>query len=144
MVRGQHFLHIPRNTALEKSEMMQNRIGAFGFCLSVLACVLLSALFAFLYFSKVSGKLDDIILDNKINLNAAPVASLIRLPGIGLARAEAIADYRANFDSVALTVTPCDGNNGTAHAFWNCQDLQKVKGIGPKTVKNIAKWLRFE
>ena len=34
-------------------------------------------------------------------------------------------------------------NNGTP-AFQNPNDLQKVKGIGPKTVENIREWLKFE
>jgi len=34
--------------------------------------------------------------------------------------------------------------NGNCQAFETTDDLQKVKGIGPKTVENISKWLKFE
>jgi competence ComEA-like helix-hairpin-helix protein len=54
------------------------------------------------------------------------------LPGIGVRRAEAIMDYRENF------------SKETGKAFQNCDDLQKVKGIGPKIVEDICEWLKFE
>jgi len=73
-------------------------------------------------------------LESQINPNVAPTASLVRLPGIGIGRAGAIVAYREEFSKK-------DANNP---AFRNCDDLQKVKGIGPKTVENISKWLKFE
>ncbi len=69
-------------------------------------------------------------LESKINPNNASVASLIRLPGIGPVRAAAIVEYRA-----AMT--------GSTKAFSSCADLQKVKGIGPKTAESIGRWLCF-
>jgi DNA uptake protein ComE-like DNA-binding protein len=33
---------------------------------------------------------------------------------------------------------------GRSPAFESCEDLQKVSGIGPKTVENIGEWLEFE
>jgi DNA uptake protein ComE-like DNA-binding protein len=57
---------------------------------------------------------------------------LRRLPGIGDGRAKKIAAYRENFSR----------ENG--EAFRNCDDLQKVKGIGPKTTADICEWLKFE
>jgi outer membrane protein assembly factor BamB len=37
-----------------------------------------------------------------------------------------------------------NGKDRESLAFQNCDDLQKVKGIGPKTVENIREWLKFE
>ncbi|UCF44481.1 MAG: helix-hairpin-helix domain-containing protein [Planctomycetota bacterium] len=60
------------------------------------------------------------------------MASLVRLPGIGAVRTAAIVAYRENFGSADNP------------AFRDCNDLQKVHGIGPKTAQNICQWLRFE
>ncbi len=68
----------------------------------------------------------------KLNPNTAPVGSLIRLPGIGLTRARAIAAYR---DAV------CGKTGGVA--FRRPEDLERIKGIGPKTAQDIADWLEF-
>jgi DNA uptake protein ComE-like DNA-binding protein len=56
------------------------------------------------------------------------------LPGIGIVKAGAIVAYRENFSREA-------GNNP---AFRNCDDLQRVRGIGPKTAQDIDQWLKFE
>ena len=94
-------------------------------CLSV--CFAVSNLYG-------PGQSCEIRLENQINPNSAPLASLIRLPGIGTVRARAIISYREvyrkSYDKKA--------------AFVNCDDLQKVKGIGPKTAENICAWLKFE
>jgi competence ComEA-like helix-hairpin-helix protein len=76
----------------------------------------------------------EIALQSRINPNDAPAASLIRLPGIGVSRAWAIVAYREEFSKK-------DSNNP---AFRNCDDLCKVRGIGPQTAKNISEWLKFE
>jgi competence ComEA-like helix-hairpin-helix protein len=80
------------------------------------------------------GQSCQIVLDEQINPNDAPSASLVRLPGIGIGRAGAIVAYRDNFGK----------KNSNSRTFRNCEDLQKVKGIGPKTVENISEWLKFE
>ena len=59
---------------------------------------------------------------------------MVRLRGIGFSRARAIVAYRKDFS----------GKGGNSPAFRNCDDLQKVKGIGPKTVQSISEWLKFE
>lgn len=69
-------------------------------------------------------------LEQKINPNDASVASLIRLPGIGRVRASAIVEYRS-----AMT--------GSEKAFGSSGDLEKIKGIGPKTAKSMERWLCF-
>jgi len=89
------------------------------------------------------GAVSDIEVDNSIQRGTAQgekiqcfasVASMVRLAGIGPARATAIAAYRDSFGEK-------DGQGG---AFRDCSDLQKVYGIGPKTAESMSEWLRFE
>jgi len=115
------------------AEVRQNRIQSFAFVISVCGCVLLSISFAASSFVGIRQS-REIELDERINPNDALVASLVRLPGIGIGKARAIVAYRDNFS----------GQNGNKPAFQNPNDLQKVKGIGPKTVENIGEWLKFE
>lgn len=117
------------------TEPGQYRIQAFAFVVSVGAAFVFSCIFVsnlIGYESADTG--NEIRLDNRINPNTAPVASMARLPGIGPAKAEAIVIYRQNFR----------GRNGENQPFENMDDLQKVNGIGPKTVQNISEWLKFE
>jgi len=116
-----------------RSNQAQNRIRAFAFVISSALCILLCGYFVVssLYSCERSSVIE---LDDKINPNDASAASLARLPGIGIVRAEAIATYRENFKK----------ETGGNCAFRDCNDLQKVKGIGAKTVQDIKKWLKFE
>ena len=111
----------------------QNRIQSFAFVIAVSVCVLFSIGFAASTLSR-PGQSHEIELESRINPNDAPPASLVRLPGIGTGKAGAIAAYRENSTR----------QNGNTPAFQNPDDLQKVKGIGPKTVENISEWLKFE
>ena len=118
---------------VKRAEVRQNRIQSFAFvisvCVAVCFCIGLAV-------SNIqgSGQSCEIKLEGEINPNDAPIASLVRLPGIGIGRAEAIVAYREDFSKE-------DSDN---RAFRNCDDLQKIKGIGPKTAQNISKWLKFE
>ncbi len=67
-------------------------------------------------------------IDSKLNPNIASVYELAELPSIGPAKAQAITEYR----------------RGKEKAFENGSDLEKVKGIGEKTVEKIEQWLVFE
>ena len=120
------------NNFIRQTEGGQNRIQALAFVISVCMCVLFSPgfIFGFRNVRQPSG----VELESRINPNNAPAASLIRLPGIGIARAQAIVTYREEFRKK-------DSNDP---AFRNCEDLQKVKGIGPKTIQNMSEWLKFE
>ena len=111
----------------------QNRIQSFAFVIAAGVCVLFSIALAASGLLGV-GQSCQIVLDEQINPNDAPSASLVRLPGIGIGRAGAIVAYRDNFGK----------KNSNSRTFRNCEDLQKVKGIGPKTVENISEWLKFE
>lgn len=104
-----------------------------AFVVAVLFGALLSVGFAAstcLKFRQACG----IVLESRINPNNAPIASLVRLPGIGIGRAGAITAYRENFSML----------QPNRQAFQNPDDLQQVKGIGPKTVQNISKLLKFK
>lgn len=116
-------------------EAGQNKIQAFAFVISVCIAVCFSCGFALNFMRSESAFCGcNIELEGQINPNNAPLESLVRLPGLGMGRAGAIIAYRENFNAK-------DGENP---AFRNLDDLQKVSGIGPKTVQNISEWLKFE
>lgn len=73
----------------------------------------------------------EVLVDGTINPNTAVLASLVRLPGIGPAKAAAIVKYRNDVEA---------GNV----AFKNCSDMENIKGIGPKTAEKIEPWLYFK
>ncbi len=113
-------------------EARQKNIQSFAFVLSVCAafCFCLGFVSEFIG----TGQSCEIELESRVNPNYAPIESLVRLPGIGVSRAGAIVAYREIFG----------GKNGGNPAFRSSNDLQKVKGIGPKTVQNISEWVKFE
>ena len=78
--------------------------------------------------SPVSG------LGERINPNEAPVASLMRLPQIGAARARAIVAHRDRAGS----------EEGRVPIFKKADDLRRIKGIGPAIVEGLRPWLRFD
>ncbi len=116
-----------------RSNARGDRVPSFAFVIAGGACFLFSLCFI------ISGSTEtkcscEFKLDERINPNDAPAASLARLPGIGIGKAKAIVAYRENFKKG--TESDC--------AFRNCDDLQKVKGIGAKTAQDINRWLKFE
>jgi len=58
--------------------------------------------------------------EGTVNINAASVEELQRLPGVGPATAEKIADYRRQIGR-----------------FTSCEQLMDVKGIGPKKLEKM-------
>jgi Holliday junction resolvasome RuvABC DNA-binding subunit len=64
------------------------------------------------------------IQPQRINPNIASMASLVRLPGVGKARAMDIIHYRQN--------------------QLSARDLEAIRGIGPKTAEKLSPWLTFE
>jgi len=118
---------------LTQAEASQKRIQSFAFVIAASVCVILGSCLAV---SNLLGPAREcnIKLDEMINPNDAPLGSLLRLPGVGIAKAGAIVAYREDF---------CQ-KDSTKPAFQTIDDLQKVKGIGPKTVRNMSQWLKFE
>ena len=110
----------------------QKDIQSFAFVLSV--CAAFCFCLGFVSGFAGSGQNCKIKLDGRVNPNYAPIESLVRLPGIGVSRAGAIVAYREKFGDK-------DGGNPV---FQSANDLQKVRGIGPKTVQNVGEWLKFE
>lgn len=121
------------DSVIQQSDTTQSRIQSYAFVIAASIAVLFSVCFVVSGFAglRLPGGIE---LEGRINPNNASAASLVRLPGIGVARAEAIVAYREDFSSK-------DSNKA---AFEDADDLQKVRGIGPKTVENINKWLKFE
>ena len=113
-------------------EARQKNIQSFSFILSVCAAFFFCLGFVSEFIG--SGQSCEIKLESRINPNYASIESLVRLPGIGLSRAGAIVAYREKFSNA----------NGENPVFQSSNDLQKVRGIGPKTVQNIGEWLKFE
>ena len=109
----------------KESEQTQTQVVAF--VIVGIICFLFAGMFAVSCFAGLSGKVS-IIVDDRINPNHAPAASLVRLPNIGPSRAAAIIEYRQQ------------KNNPTA-AFEKPAEMQEIKGIGPKTVENMRSWL---
>lgn len=122
---------ISASNLMRQTEHVQQRIQSIAFVVSVYIAIYLAI--GFVVSSSWVGKQANYIgLEDKINPNYAPVASLARLPGIGIVRAEAIIAYRDTNS----------GNEGLV--FLSCDDLQRVKGIGPKTAQSLSQWLKFE
>ena len=117
---------------IQRARIEQNRIRSLAYVISVCVCALCALGFIRSFGNAVEPC--GIELENRVNPNNAPAASLIRLPSIGPARALAIIQYREDFKQ----------ENGDLPAFRNCNDLCKVRGIGPVTAKNISEWLKFE
>ena len=106
------------------------RIQSFAFIVGIGLCMLLGLGIV------CAGSSDrcwvgGVALADSVNPNTAPVESLVRLPGIGLVRATAIAAYR-------------DRAHTGGVAFETANDLQAIRGIGPKTVEKIEKYLTFD
>ncbi len=120
--------------SLDKFGLEQSRRESFCFIISILICVVITSLFIVPYLAEPSFEHNKIVLANKINPNNASASSLLRLSGVGMVRARAIVAYRQDFNK----------RDTKKPAFENCDDLQKVKGIGPKTIQNISEWLKFE
>lgn len=62
--------------------------------------------------------------DERININDAGVDELVRLPGIGPTRAQAIIDER------------------TKRRFRRIEDILRVRGIGRKTFRQLRESIR--
>ena len=109
-----------------QSQKEQIRIQSLAFFLAIGICMMLSAFYALLYMHTTANHAK-MVLDDKVNPNEDSMISISRLPSLGQSKAKAIVEYRQ------------DG-----HVFENADDLDKVKGIGPKTVENVRPYLKFD
>jgi competence protein ComEA len=113
----------------------QNSIQSFAFVLSVCAAVSFCCGFVSVPLAGEStSSQHKIETEGRINPNYAPIESLVRLPGLGISRAGAIVAYRDAFNQA----------NDAGAAFERSDDLQKISGIGPKTVQGMSEWIKFE
>jgi competence ComEA-like helix-hairpin-helix protein len=113
----------------------QNRIQSFAFVLSVFVGLCFAVYFSSSNMNIISAStINNTKLINQINPNTAEAESLIRLPDVGFSLADAIIDYRNDYKK----------NNNGRPAFETSEDLQNVKGIGPKTIQNMKDLLKFE
>ena len=71
-------------------------------------------------------------VESKVDPNAANWAELASLPGLGEVLAKRIVEYRQS-----QTGEP------NKAVFRRPEDLEAVRGIGPKTVAKLAKHLKF-
>ena len=115
-----------KDAVVKKSNASEPGPGVAGFVAASFISVLLAVVFVF--FCCGSDSTDDFVLEGRINPNTASRAQLMQLPRIGIKTAEAITEYREQRTFV----------------FENIEDLQKVKGIGPKTAERVQQWLVFE
>lgn len=117
-------------TTGERSDDGGAAIQSAGYVVVVCLCVIAGLAFAL----KAGGGAADrpsFPIEDRINPSDASPASLVRLPGIGPARARAIASHRGRQDAV----TP---------AFHRPEDLQAISGIGPATVEAVRPLLSFD
>ena len=77
----------------------------------------------------------------KVNPNTASWEIISLLPGIGPTKAQAIVHYRDEY--IAASNKDHNNNDGLKSCFSNPSDLEKVSGIGPKTVELIKNNLTF-
>ena len=106
-----------------------SKINVASIVVAVVLCLMFCGFFAANYLLN-SGEVVQAESIGRINPNTADAASLSRLPSIGIVTAEAIVSYRERTSGDVV--------------FKSSSDLQKVKGVGPKTVENIKQWLIFE
>lgn len=75
-------------------------------------------------------------LSNTLNPNTAPWWELAVLPRIGPGIARTIVEHR-------VLATQSARNPHNRPVFQAAQDLQRIRGIGPKTVQRITPYLRL-
>lgn len=94
------------------TDTAQSRIQSFAFVIAAGTALCFAVCFVASAFSRLQQPCE-IKLESRISPNTAPVASMVRLPMIGLTRAQAIVSYRNNLidknDVVGLfkTATTC-------------------------------------
>lgn len=117
-------------TLSSRSDQQQSAVWTRGCMLA--AGVALMGLIVMLVMVCVSHRQPPLeVPPQRINPNTASMAGLVRLPGVGKARALDIIHYRENH-----------GPDGTV--FRSAQDMENIRGIGPKTAAKLEPWLVFD
>ena len=111
-------------------EIGQKQTQLSAFVTASVICCMLSILPAVSYFTR-AGDISCVTLAGRINPNTAEAPSLVRLPGVGPRRAEAIIEYR-------------NRSGSDRPAFRRTADLENIKGIGPVTAGKMQPWLCFD
>ncbi len=109
-----------------------DRARSLGFVVGICLCGILALVF--IRDSAAGPEAPTVFLPGTLNPNIAPAASLMRLPRVGLTRAQAIVAFRGRFRE----------KTGQGAPFRRPGDLQQIRGIGPGTVEDMAEWLRFD
>ncbi len=78
--------------------------------------------------------------EQRIDPNTASWAELARLPGIGEVIAKRIVCFR---NANGATGRPASPTTRPGIVFRRPEDLARVRGIGPKTVRKVARYLKF-
>ena len=68
-----------------------------------------------------------LVFGQSLNINKAPIQHLVSLPSIGEQRAKDIVSHRTNFGD-----------------FEKLEDLDAVRGIGPKTLEKLQPYIVME
>ncbi|MHC4214028.1 MAG: ComEA family DNA-binding protein [Planctomycetota bacterium] len=121
------------DSRIGQTAFMTERIQCAAFFIVVSVCMVLGVFFSSVKFLSVSSGVS-IQTEPRVNPNHAPLASLVRLPGVGISKAASIIEYRESLASI---------QPGSV-AFCSSDDLEEVPGIGPKTAERISVWLRFD
>ena len=118
-----------RSDALNRLEQSQKMMLWTRSCILAagLAMLVLVVILGSLYWTHHQPPLET--SPQRINPNTASMASLVRLPGVG--KAMDIIHYR-------------QGQKLNERAFDSAQDLESIRGIGPKTAAALEPWLVFE
>jgi competence ComEA-like helix-hairpin-helix protein len=115
-----------------KTDLKMNRLQSTSFFFAACLVFIFCLYWSFGVSQKISAQ--PVNIEYRINPNEASAASLMRLPAIGLSKANAIIEFRKQFEQ----------NNPGNLAFKDCNDLDKVKGIGPATVSNMCEYFKFD
>jgi len=116
-----------------RGEQPKDVIESVGFVCLTCLCVAAGITFA-VHVVSTPARHALLEIDDTINPNDASLASLARLPRIGLARAREIVSYRSRFNDT----------NVPRLAFRRAEDLGAVTGIGPATIEAVRPWLSFD
>jgi len=121
------------DSATDRSRQSGDPVESVGFVVLTVICVAV-VITLVVNATRTSPRRAFFQIEDRVNPNDAPPASLARLPRIGPARAREIVSYRRQFVEQA----------GQRVAFSRVEDLREVTGIGPATIEAIRPWLSFD